>query len=137
VEKLGPDAMADEVDRERFIELLQGRRGAIKSTLMNQSILAGIGNVYSDEILFQAGIHPETPVDDLNAADLGRLYTTMRRVLRVTTEKQADIDRFPDGYLLPKRDEGVCPKCRGDLQTLKVGGRTTVFCGRCQSRGKK
>jgi formamidopyrimidine-DNA glycosylase len=66
---LGPDALA--VDREIFVERIGSRRGMIKSTLMNQEVVAGIGNVYSDEILFQAGIHPETPTEDFGDDALG------------------------------------------------------------------
>lgn len=131
---LGPDALSDDVDLDRFIELMSDRRGAIKSTLMNQSILAGVGNVYSDEILFQAGVYPATGVDQLDERALAKIHSTMKRVLRVAADHEADVGHFPDGYLLKTRDEGICPRCGRPLEKLTVGGRTSYACPRCQPK---
>jgi formamidopyrimidine-DNA glycosylase len=130
---LGPDAMGSDLDRATFIEHFRGRSGMLKPALMNQAIIAGLGNIYSDEILFQARLHPKTQADALNDGQLKTLYRTMRRVLRVACSKQADIDRLPGGYLLPRRAAGeACPKCRGSLRKITVSGRTAIFCPRCQ-----
>lgn len=132
---MGPDAMSDELDSSRFRQLLEGHKGMIKPALMNQSIIAGIGNVYSDEILFQAGIHPETHVDHLGDEDMKRLYGVMRRVLRVCSEKQADVDRLPRGYIIPHRQEGDrCPRCGGKVRKKTVSGRSGYFCWKCQKK---
>ena len=69
---LGPDALA--IDKDRFKQLIGHRRGSVKSWRMNQAIVAGIGNVYSDEIVFQAGIDPRRKVNDLSEQDINRLY---------------------------------------------------------------
>jgi formamidopyrimidine-DNA glycosylase len=132
---LGPDALADDFSRERFVEVLSGRRGSIKSALMNQSVLAGIGNVYSDEILLQAGLHPDARVDKLSDKRLEELYGVMRRVLKVTADKQADVDRFPRGYLTRRRGKGEqCPRCGGKIKSAKISGRTSYFCPKCQKK---
>ncbi len=128
---LGPDAL--DVGRSAFEEALSGHRGAIKSTLMNQSILSGIGNVYSDEILFQARLRPDASVDDLRGNDLDRLFGAMRDVLETAVECQADPGRFPDSYLTPRREPGeTCPGCGGSIEDAKISGRTTYFCPSCQ-----
>lgn len=133
--ELGPDALADGFGREAFVEALSGRRGSVKAALMNQSIVAGIGNVYSDEILFQARRHPATTLDQLDEDDLGELYRVMRRVLQTAVRHDADTSTFPRSYLLRDRDQdGACPECGGELAEQDVSGRTARFCPRCQKK---
>jgi formamidopyrimidine-DNA glycosylase len=129
---IGPDAM--EMSREDFIEALDGRRGMIKSTLMNQDILAGIGNVWSDEILFQCRIHPKTKTNNLSDEQIEAIYDTMRRTFAKGLEVKADYSQLPDGYLLRNRTAGdPCPAdCGGTLESIKVSGRTAVYCPDCQ-----
>lgn len=132
--ELGPDALDPALDFESFRDCLEGRRGSIKSTLMNQKVLAGVGNDYSDEILFQSGIRPQRKIDRLNDATLAEIYRTMRRVLRVAARHRADPDRMPRGYLLPHRKkDGCCPRCGETLKQQSVSGRTAVYCEKCQS----
>lgn len=127
---LGPDPLVDELDDERFRELVEGRRGTIKSTLMNQDVIAGLGNVYVDEILFQVGVHPETEASDLDADVIEDIRSTMYHVLDVAIDRGADVDELPDTWLLPIREEGVaCPRCDGEIRHTEVSGRTTYFCG--------
>lgn len=128
---LGPDALSDDLDFERFSDILNERKAAVKSTLMNQELLAGIGNVYSDEILFQARIHPETKVVDLDDDARHTLLRTMRRVLKTAIDRKADPEEFPKSWLLPNVD-GDCPHCGAAIETLKVSGRTSHFCPECQ-----
>jgi formamidopyrimidine-DNA glycosylase len=132
---LGPDVMASEFDLDAFLTALEGRRGMIKSTLMNQSILAGIGNVYSDEILFQAKIHPKAPVNELSDAQLEELYKQMCQVLQMAIEHQAQPEQFPAGYLIPHRQpEGECPHCGGQVERIEVSGRGGYYCPQCQQK---
>jgi len=79
---LGPDGLDEQLGFEAFCQRLSGRRGAIKSALMNQQIVAGIGNIYSDEILFQARVHPKRPVNELDDGQLQSVYRVLRKVLR-------------------------------------------------------
>jgi len=131
--ELGPDALDDAFDEDAFVRALSGRRGMIKSALMRQETLAGLGNVYSDEVLFQAGVHPRTKVSDLDEEALRKLYRVMRRVLRVVVDHRAQPDEFPGGYLARRREEGApCPRCDGELRTIEVSGRTGTYCPACQ-----
>lgn len=139
-EKLGPDAL-DDVDLACFRDLLAGRRGGIKAALMNQSLLAGIGNVYSDEILFHAGIDLRAAVEGLDGDTVATLHRSVRTVLRTAIDRGAGseqlVERLPDGYLLPCREEGAdCPRCGGKVHRAKIAGRTSYFCPSCQTGGR-
>jgi len=130
---LGPDALRDGCRFEVFRKALGGGRGTIKSALMAQDKLAGIGNVYSDEILYHAHIHPKTPVARLNDKDVGKLHRSMIKVLETAIERKADVRQMPRTWLLPHRKEGrPCPRCGAKLKTLKVSGRTAYVCDGCQ-----
>ena len=135
--KLGPDAMSNELTLDRFLSLLAGRRGKLKGTLLNQSFIAGVGNLWADETCFQAGLHPGTAIDRLSKARREDLYRTMRRVLTAAMKVGGGEDGqlLPKSFLLDRRGpEGACPACGGELSTGTYGGRTTWFCSRCQSR---
>jgi formamidopyrimidine-DNA glycosylase len=130
-QKLGPDAL--DISQEKYVEILSDRRGFIKGALMNQSVIAGIGNIYSDEILFQARLLPDRRVGDLDASMLGDLWRTGRDVLKAAIEARADVDRMPSDWLLPHRSEGEkCPACGGKVSSKKVSGRRAYFCTNCQ-----
>ena len=132
-EGLGPDALDPEIDLARFREMLGARRGSVKSALMDQGFLAGIGNVYSDEILFQAGLHPKAAARELDEGETRSLYRAMHHVLDVAIECQAEPERMPDSWILPRRSEGErCPRCKGEVQPIKISGRTAYYCPACQ-----
>lgn len=135
--RLGPDAMDDGLDADAFVERLSERRGQVKSALMNQSVVAGIGNVYSDEILFRARHHPKTPLSTLDEGALKSLHRTMRHVLDTAIESGAGsrelADNLPGDWLLTRREEGAdCPRCDGRIATVKAAGRTAYLCPKCQ-----
>lgn len=133
VHSLGPDALDLECDA--FMDLLHSRRGVIKSALMDQRLIAGIGNIYADEMLYQAGIHPGAKVGSLGDDRTRRLLNKMRKVLNTAIERKADPDEFPRTWLLPHRREGTgCPKCKGEVKKIKISGRSTYFCPACQSK---
>ncbi len=130
---LGPDAL--DIDLAEFKEKLARHRGAVKSILMNQRLIAGIGNIYTDEILFHARIHPATQITRLGNKHINRLFAAMRHVLEKAIEYQADVDRMPQSWLLPQRGKGgKCPRCGRGLKSSKIGGRTAWFCPHCQRR---
>lgn len=132
--ELGPDALDDALTPEVFCERVAGRRGAVKSVLMNQEIVAGLGNVYADEILFQARVAPGHRVDELDEKTLRKLHRTMRRVLHTVIRKNVEVSRLPRAYLLPQRDpDGHCPRCGREIKTGKISGRGTYFCDHCQT----
>ncbi|MEU6282041.1 DNA-formamidopyrimidine glycosylase family protein [Streptomyces sp. NPDC047028] len=129
----GPDALA--VDRAAFEAALTAHRGGIKSVLTDQHVLAGLGNLLADEILWRAGLRPTRSARDLTEAELRRLFTHMRRTLRSAVAE----GRVPprDSWLTGHRDEPspVCPRCGSLLTRSRVGGRGTVWCPRCQPDG--
>jgi len=128
---LGPDALR--IGRDSFVEQLGRRRGRIKTALMGQDLVAGLGNVWVDEALFQSGIHPETPCHRLPRRTLERLYRVMRRVLRVGIREAIQGGGFPSGYLRGHRTEGEpCPRCGMPLRRLRINQRSTYYCPRCQ-----
>jgi formamidopyrimidine-DNA glycosylase len=133
---LGLDVCSSDLNREVFHELLKDRRGMIKSALMDQSLMAGIGNVYSDEILFQAGVHPRQSVSDLTIDTINAIFDRMHEVLQTAIEHQADPGNYPDDYLTPLRGEKEvrCPRCNGEIQRLEVAGRSAYYCPSCQKK---
>jgi formamidopyrimidine-DNA glycosylase len=138
-EKLGPDALDRRFDFHAFKTAVLGIRRDVKSVLMDQQIIAGIGNIYSDEILFQARINPAARMDELAPDQLKRLLLEIRKVLKTAVARRAGseqfIERMPKGALLPERKKGGrCPRCRSYLKVFKLGGRTAYCCPRCQNR---
>jgi formamidopyrimidine-DNA glycosylase len=126
MKKLGPDAL--HVKLKEFREIFKGRKGMIKPLLMNQNIIAGIGNLYADEILYQSNIHPVTHADKLDSKDWNLLFQNTNKILLKAIEYQDKTQSLPQSYLLPHRHQkGHCPE-GGDLEVIKVGGRTTFLC---------
>lgn len=130
-ESLGPDAL--EVGKQEFIDLLSGRRGMLKSAFMDQTLIAGLGNIYSDEVLFQAKIHPKRSATDMDEQEMDTLFHKMREVLQTAIECQANVADFPAGYLINRRDAGEsCPRCGDPIKKIKVSSRSTYVCESCQ-----
>lgn len=128
--ELGPDALS--VGPDRLEELLRGRRGLIKPTLMNQKVLAGLGNLLVDEILWRARIQPRAPVPTLGPRRLTALGEALQAVLREAMP-HGRVPQAP-GWLTGARGEkdARCPRCGSLLRRAAVGGRTAVWCPRCQ-----
>ncbi|MFW6140435.1 MAG: Fpg/Nei family DNA glycosylase [Acidobacteriota bacterium] len=132
---LGEDAR--DVSLSAFQKLIQGRHGVIKTSLMNQNLIAGIGNIYSDEILFQTKIHPKTPIKKLDQNQITDLYQRMNQVFNTAIEKKVNPDEFPQDWLIPHRGkEETCPRCEGKIEKIKVNNRGTYFCSKCQPLSK-
>jgi formamidopyrimidine-DNA glycosylase len=132
-QSLGPDALA--VGMDIFRAALEKYRGAIKPRLMDQSVIAGIGNLYADEMLFAAGIHPLTPTQNLADGELRDLHRAMQRVLRQAIDAHVESRRYPRSFLLRQRRlDGKCPRCGRELVRITVGGRTTYYCPTDQKR---
>ena len=126
---LGPDYLHDGVGPATFRDRIGPHGGTLKSALMDQERMAGLGNVYADEVLFHEGWHPETPVSDLTADDLEALFRTALDVIHGAVDARADVDRVPDDWLLPHReDEAGCPRCDGTIRKTEVHGRPTYHC---------
>jgi formamidopyrimidine-DNA glycosylase len=135
--KLGPDALDPDFDFAGFQARIAGRKPAIKLVLTDQSRLAGIGNTWSDEILFQARIHPITPAVDLTEARTRTLFRAMRHVLEVAIDRDPLADgfltRLPPDFILPHRHPGGhCPRCHAELERVALSGHISTFCPHCQ-----
>ncbi len=126
---LGPDAAA--IDAARFEELLASRRGGTKAALMDQSFLAGLGNLLVDATLWRAKIHPRRSIVTLSRGEARRLFDAMKAVIRESMPRgQVPTDQ---AFLTAQRSKGSrCPRCRAALSRETVAGRTTWFCARCQ-----
>ena len=130
---IGPDAL--EVDLSEFKTIFGKHRGAVKAILLNQQLIAGIGNLYADEILFRARMHPATEAARLSDKDLKRLFRAMRHVLEKAIALKTDFNRLPKSWLLTHRGKrGRCPRCGRALKSATIGGRTSWFCAHCQKR---
>ena len=133
--EVGPDVL--ELDRDGFAGIVGATRGAVKPALMDQSKLAGIGNVYSDEILFRARIGPEVQGNALSDDQLSTLYRTTREVLREAADILAEGRAFPDDWLVRHREAGdTCPRCGTALEKREVSGRSAWLCPACQGGGQ-
>ena len=135
-EKLGLDPLSEDFTAEIFIRLAGEKpRTSLKGILLNQEIVAGIGNEYADEICFQAGYRPDLKIKDMNEEQLHRVHTYLKRVLRRATLHWQAAHADP-GWLINRRSPGKsCPRCLGDLTSMSVAGRKTYLCTRCQRVG--
>lgn len=147
--RLGPDAWVDPPDASRLAERLSGRTAAIKALLLDQRPVAGLGNIYADEVLHAAGIHPLTPGGELSQTGLGRIATAISEVLSAAIESGGTtLDDM--AYLLPDGRAGEnlerlavygreglpCPSCGTSIIRVVVRGRSTHFCPHCQRSGE-
>jgi len=130
VGSLGPDAA--DLDADELEALLDGRRGGVKATLMNQRVVAGIGNELSDEILWQARIHPGRAVRELSSRRRAELARIAVEVL-TESNRHGRIPRNP-GWLEEQRGrrDARCPRCGRQFRRSRIAGRTSYWCPRCQ-----
>src|SRR5437899_1729203 len=130
---LGPDAL--DVSLSQFRKIFGKHRGAVKTILLNQKLIAGIGSIYADEILFHTRIHPAAEIGRLGEKTVGRLFRTTRYILQKAIEAKADVDLMPKSWLMPHRGKGgKCPRCGRELKSATIGGRTAWFCPHCQKK---
>ena len=141
--RLGPEPL--EIGVEEFRARLRGRRAQVKPLLMNQAFLAGMGNIYVDEALFGAGIHPLAIASTLTASRAARLHREIRDVLTLAIEHRgSSISDYVDGngdrggfqlrHRVYGRDGEPCVECGAVIQKIVVGQRGTHFCPKCQKR---
>src|SRR5437899_8833803 len=130
---LGPDAL--DISLSQFSELLRTHRGAVKTILLNQKLVAGIGNIYADEILFRTRVHPATQISSLSGKTVTKLFRATRCILKRAIEANADVALMPKSWLLPHRGKGgKCPGCGRKLRSATIGGRTAWFCAHRQRK---
>ena len=140
---LGEEPLDPEFTPERFAELLRGRSTRIKALLLDQRLIAGIGNIYADEALFVAGIHPSRSAKSLSPDEIRRLFEAIREVLRLSIiNRGTTFSSYRDGFgqqganlyslKVYRRHGQPCPRCRTPLERIVVAGRGTHICVRCQ-----
>ncbi len=141
--RLGPEPLSDRFDAGVLGAAVAGRRAPIKALLLDQRVLAGVGNIYADEALFRAGIHPARPACKLRRAELEALVAAIKAALEAGIEHQgASIDdfrhsdgrrgRFQDEFLVHRRLGQPCPRCGEKIRKERIAGRGTYYCRRCQ-----
>jgi formamidopyrimidine-DNA glycosylase len=140
---LGPEPLENDFTFAKFKEILKNKKGKVKQVLMDQNVIAGIGNIYASEALWQAKIYPEKNVAKLNEKELKSLYDGIKKVLtlgiKLGGESFSDY-RKPDGTKgdfdterKAYRREGLkCSRCGTKIKRIKFGGRSTFFCPSCQ-----
>jgi formamidopyrimidine-DNA glycosylase len=137
---LGPDPF--EVGYADFYKRLTNKKGRLKQVLLNQSVVAGLGNISTDESLFAASILPSRPSSELTRAESDRLLDEIKRILTEAIKfRGSTVDNYqglegPGSYQqkhqVYRKSAGLCPRCRTSLSRSLISGRTTVFCPNCQ-----
>ncbi len=131
---LGPDPLVEGIEIERLSNALGRSRRAVKDAVMDQSILAGIGNILATEALWHARIDPRSASDALSRADLHDLARGLETELRreLSVRRRARGDEWKDDFVVYGRMGQPCPRCGSRLARVIIAGRTTTFCKRCQ-----
>jgi formamidopyrimidine-DNA glycosylase len=145
--EFGPEPL--EMNRLNFIEIIKRHpRARIKPLLMNQKVIAGIGNIYSDEILFASNIHPARLAGSLSREEKVRLFENIKRILTLaiklrgsSVEHYFDLEgkkgTFAQEHKVYQKEGQSCPKCGAIIEKTKIGGRSSRYCPRCQLLGTK
>jgi len=144
INKLGPEPLEAKFTAETLAQALSGRTAPIKALLCDQSFIAGIGNMYADEALFLAKIHPMRAGGSLSKEEIGRLHKAIRQVLAAAiSDKGASVNTYfrPDGQIgtahfqfrVAHRRGQSCPVCGTPLQRITVRNRGSYFCPKCQT----
>lgn len=143
LDKLGPDPTSDRFNREDLARILHGKKGKIKQVLMDQAVLSGIGNIYSDEVLWLAKIDPLRRADSIESRELKLLYASIRRILgKAINLRGSSVNNYRDirgrkgkyaeERLVYRRTGDKCPRCGAGIRRIKIGGRSAHFCPSCQ-----
>jgi formamidopyrimidine-DNA glycosylase len=142
-ERLGPEPLAPSFTANRLGAILATRRAPVKAVLLDQRRLAGVGNIYADEALWRARVHPRREAGSLSVKEVARLHRAVRAALRRGVELQGSTLRdyvTPDGVEGAMQDEfhvygrrgEPCDRCGTQIERIVVGGRGTWVCPRCQ-----
>ncbi len=149
MQTVGPEPLEDDFSVDRFIERLMTRKNSpIKAVLLDQKVLAGVGNIYADESLWAAKIHPATPVTKISKAKLVALHSALIDILKLSIKQGGSTDRNyvdakgkPGSYLgfanVFRKQGQPCPRCGTEIVKIRVAGRGTHICPRCQKAPKE
>ncbi len=140
---LGPEPLSDQLTVDDFKKLFENRRALMKSLLLNQHFVAGIGNIYADEILFRSGIRPDRTADTLTESEKEKIYHNMREILQKGiiyggtsfsdyVNAFGEKGSFQEELRVHQRQGEECYSCGTIIEKIKVSGRSTYFCPQCQ-----
>jgi formamidopyrimidine-DNA glycosylase len=140
---LGPEPLSDEWTTERFYHLLQTKRAPIKSVIMDQQVVVGVGNIYACEALFQSGIHPSRPANCITKTEAKKLHKAIVAVLTAAIESggstlrdyvrsSGDAGYFQHHFRVYDRKGEPCESCGSPVESMRQAGRSSFFCSRCQ-----
>lgn len=140
---LGPEPLEKDFTFEKFKKIFKKKKGKIKQVLMDQTVIAGIGNIYSDEILWEAKVHPLKQVQQLNEEELKTIYQVMKRILKKAIELKGESfsdyrrpsggkGEFDKARKVYRREGEKCYRCGSIIKKIKIGGRPAHFCPACQ-----
>ncbi|MDD4761970.1 MAG: bifunctional DNA-formamidopyrimidine glycosylase/DNA-(apurinic or apyrimidinic site) lyase [Candidatus Pacebacteria bacterium] len=142
--KYGLDPLSSSFTKESFLELLENKKGKIKTFLLNQNLIAGIGNIYADEICFEAKVRPDRKIDNLTKKEKEKIFLLCKLILKKAVKYKGTTFRdFRNAHGKPggfskflkvyQKEKSLCPSChRAKIEKMKVGGRGTRFCPYCQ-----
>ena len=145
--ELGPEPLSADFTPEVLGGRLSGRAAPVKALLCDQSILAGLGNIYADEVLFAARVHPLTPGRDLSRMQLKRIHEAIVTMLPEATERlvplvsgggpPTELEEGRELLLVPRSEGAPCGRCGRRLRRAVVRGRSAYFCSRCQAKRRR
>jgi formamidopyrimidine-DNA glycosylase len=141
--KLGPEPIDPDFTADELYRRLRGRRAPLKAMLLDQAVVAGVGNIYADESLYRARLRPDRPAGRLSKRSAGRLHGALREALELAiSNRGSSVDDYRDGWgekgrqqeelLVYGRGGQPCPNCGRPLALVRLAGRSTVFCRHCQ-----
>jgi formamidopyrimidine-DNA glycosylase len=145
MQKVGPEPLEADFTARQFAERFKRRgRTNIKAAILDQSVVAGVGNIYADESLWGAKIHPKRLVETITSAEFKKLYTELREVMNLSIEKGGSSNRnyvnvegkrgsYMDFARVFRREGLPCPRCGTTIEKLRVAGRGTHICPYCQT----
>lgn len=144
--KLGPEPLDPSFNAASLSEKIQHRRSSLKAVLLDQTVVAGLGNIYADEVLFASGLHPARPASSLSSAEIERLRTSIVEVLNHAIDCQGTTLRdyvdgwnrkgtFQDCLMVYGRSGLPCRNCGTTIRQTRLAGRSTCWCPVCQQKG--
>ncbi|MBU3934670.1 DNA-formamidopyrimidine glycosylase [Patescibacteria group bacterium] len=141
--KLGPEPLDPSFSLRQFKKIISGKKGKIKQVLMDQKIIAGVGNIYSDEILWRSKTHPQKSASLLKESELNLIYRNIKKVLILAIklkgesisdfrDLQGERGNFDAERKVYKKTGKKCSRCGAIIKRIKIGGRSAHFCPNCQ-----
>ncbi|NPA91308.1 MAG: bifunctional DNA-formamidopyrimidine glycosylase/DNA-(apurinic or apyrimidinic site) lyase [Chloroflexi bacterium] len=143
---LGPEPLSEAWTAEALAQAIGHRRAPVKALLLDQRVVAGLGNIYADEVLFVAGIHPQRPGYTLSDEEIRRVHEAVRAVLEEALAARGSTFRsyrrpgaqqggYQHQHRVFRRTGEPCPVCGAPIQRVRIAGRSTHYCPRCQGAG--